>query len=141
MKIIFKIISILSLFLLTILVGCRDSKIANKQDAAAVTYSTDSTTVKFEGVVTAVKNDCWADGECSIEVNNEWWIAIVYGLRDPSTIPKQRGQSKEIRFTEDYESIGKMVKVYAKIEKNNSLTLEGNNAYYVEVIENKILKE
>ncbi len=100
-----------------------------------VTYNTDSTTVKFVGVITNVKNDCWVDGTCSIEVDNKWWVAITYGKRDPSRIPKERGQIIGIRFTKDNESIGKKVTIYAKIRDKNRLTVEGSKEYYVKVIE------
>lgn len=47
--------------------------------------------MKFTGIVTNAKNDCWADGTCSIEVNNNWWVEITHGLGDPSREPKERG--------------------------------------------------
>ena len=100
-----------------------------------VIYNSDSTTVKLTGIVTNVKNKCWVDGVCSIEVNNKWWIAIIYGKRDPTFLPKESGLVKGIRFTRDNESIGKRVKVYAKINKNYQLTLEGSKTYYVKTIE------
>jgi len=106
-----------------------------KQDTTEIIYNTDSTTVKFEGIITNAKNDCWVDGVCSIEVNNKWWIAIEYGKRAPSFWKKERGLVTGIRFTKDNESIGKKVKVYAEIKKNNQLTLEGSKAYYVKIIE------
>lgn len=98
-----------------------------------IIYNADSTTVKFKGVVTNVKNDCWADGTCSIEIDNKWWLAITYGKRDPSRIPKERGKDN-IKFTEDNKSVGKKVKIYAKIKKRNKLTLEGSNTYYALII-------
>ncbi len=110
-------------------------KLLKKQDTSGITYNIDSTTVKFEGIITNAKNDCWVDGTCSIEVNNKWWIAIVYGKRDPSFRKKERGLVTGIRFTKDNESIGKRVKVYAKIKNNNQLTLEGSKTYYAKTIE------
>ncbi|TLP74286.1 hypothetical protein [Maribacter sp. ACAM166] len=143
MKMIFKLIQILNLFLLGTMtfISCKDSKLVHKQDTAKVMYSKDSTTVRFEGIITDAKNDCWADGECSIEVNHKWWVEIEYGLRDPNSIPKESGQAKGIRFTENNESIGKKVKVYAGIIDTNKLTLVGKKAYYVEVVETKIVKK
>lgn len=137
MKIIFKTIIAVNMFWLTTttLVSCKNSRISKKQDVSEVINDKDSTTVKLEGIITNTKNDCWVDGTCSIEVNNKWWIAIVYGKRDPSFIPKEHGTYNGIRFTEDNESIGKRVKVYAKIKKNNHLTLEGSKMYYVKTIE------
>lgn len=136
----FKIIHILIFCLLatSMLISCNDLKIAKKQHIQAVIYNTDSTTVQFKGIVTDVKNDCWADGICSIEVNHKWWIVIAEGLGDPSLAPIKRGKATGIRFTKDNESIGKKVSVYAKIRDNKVLTLDGSIDYYVKVIETKI---
>jgi len=104
-----------------------------------IIYNADSTTVKFKGVVTNAKNDCWLDATCSIEVDNKWWIAIKYGRRPKEFRLRERGEVTGIRFTKDNESIGKKVIVYAKIKGNkdqNKLTLEGSKIYYVKVIEN-----
>jgi len=99
-----------------------------------VTQYNERKKVKFTGRITAVKNDCWSDGTCSIEVDNKWWIGIQFGLGDPSLRKKERGLAKGIRFTRDNESIGKRVKVYAEVKNDHKLTLEGSKAYYVEVV-------
>lgn len=137
------IIQTLNLLLLAtmMLISCKDSKLVQKQETAEVIFNTDSTTVKFEGIITDAKNDCWADGMCRIEVNHEWWIVIEEGLGDPSLEPIESGKATGIRFTKDNESIGKKVAVYAKIRYKNLLTLDGSTDYYVKVIETKILKE
>jgi hypothetical protein len=136
-------IRILNMFLLATvtLMSCKDSEVLNKQDVSEIIYSTDSTTVKFEGIITNAKNDCWADGMCSIEVNHKWWIVIAEGLGDPSIMPVESGKATGIRFTKNNESIGKVVAVYVKIRNKNLLTLDGSNEYYVKVVEPKILKE
>ncbi len=101
-----------------------------------VIYNTDSTTIKFKGVITKIKYDCRVDATCSIEVNDKWWIAIIYGKRGPSRIPKERGLVTGIRFfPEDPKIIGKRVNVFAKIRDKNRLTVEGSKEYYVKVIE------
>ncbi len=123
------------IMLLLVVIACKKHRITKKEDLYKIAYNNDSTTVKFTGIVTNAKNDCWADGTCSIEVNNNWWVAIIYGKRDPSRIPKDRGLVTGIRFSKDNKVIGKRVKVYAKIRDKNRLTVEGNNNYYVEVIE------
>lgn len=142
MKMIFKTLRTLNLFLLATitLISCKDSKRVHTQNNAEVIYTTDSSTIRFEGIITNVINDCWADGICSIEVNDKWWIVITEGLGDPSLIPKERGKVIGIRFTKDNESLGKKVAVYAKIKENNQLSIEGNSAYHVQVLETKILK-
>lgn len=139
----FKIIHILIFFLLatSMLISCKDSKLINNQEAAANTYNTDSTTVQFKGIVTDVKNDCWADGICSIEINNKWWIVIAEGLGDPSLETIERGKATGIRFTKDNESICIKVSVYAKIRDKNTITLDGSNDYYVHVLETKNFKK
>jgi len=106
-----------------------------EKEAAKTIYNSDSTTVKFEGIITNAKNDCWADGICSVEVNHKWWITITSGLGDPSLPKKERGLATGIRFTKDNESIGKKVKVFAEIQNDNHLTLEGSKAYYIKTIE------
>lgn len=135
------------LFILVFMImslSCKSSYLKTTQQEAVnrievekpkVTYNSDETTVKLKGIVTNAKNDCWNDGKCSIEVDDKWWIAITYGKRDPSFIPKESGLVTGIRFTKDNESIGKKVAVYAKIRKQNELSLEGNKAFYVNVIE------
>lgn len=139
----FKIIQILNIFLLVTmtLVSCKDSSLVHKKDTTEFTYSTDSTTVKFNGIITNAKNDCWADGMCRIEVNHKWWIVIAEGLGDPSLMPVESGKATGIRFTKDNESIGKIVAVYAKIRDKNLLTLDGSIDYYVKVIETKNTKK
>ena len=98
----------------------------------------DSTTIKFEGIITNIKYNCRVDGICSIEVDNKWSIAIIYGKRDPSRIPKERGKVIGIQFfPEDPKVVGKKVNVFAKIrdKKKNRLTVEGSSDYFVKVIE------
>ena len=95
----------------------------------------DSTTIKLEGIITAVSNKCWSCGTCSIQVNNKWWVAIEYGKRPETVMKKERGRATGIRFTENNQSIGKRVKVYARIIADNKLTLEGSKTYYAEIIE------
>ena len=129
-----KQISITLLFI--VVIACKTPYESKNQDLLKTTYNTDSTTVKFKGVITNIKYDCRVDGLCSIEVNNKWQIAIIYGRRDPSSIPKERGLVAGIQFFPvDKEIIGKKVKVFAKIRAENRLTVEGNNSYYVKVIE------
>lgn len=123
------------IMLLLVVIACKNHTTTKNQDLYKIVYNKDSTTVKFTGIVTNAKNDCWVDGKCSIEVNNNWWVAIIYGKRDPGRIPKERGLVTGIRFSKDNEAIGKRVRVYAKIRDKNRLTVEGNNNYYVEVIE------
>jgi len=122
-----------TIVILLLIISCSDAQ--KKQNAAETIYNADSTTVKFKGVITNVKNDCWTDGTCSIEVDNKWWIVIEEGLIEKSFMPREIGKSTGIRFTEDNESLGKKVAVYAKIRKKNRLTLEGSKEYYVKVIE------
>lgn len=129
-----KQISIALLFILVI--SCKAPNQPKKQGLSKIIYSTDSTTVKFKGIITNIKYDCRVDAVCSIEVNNKWWIAIIYGKRNPSSIPKERGKVTGIQFfPEDKELLGKKVAVFAKIRTKNQLTVEGNNNYYVKVIE------
>lgn len=127
--------TLLFFLVVNILISCKNPEKIVEQDVNTVVSSKEGT-VQFTGIITAVKNDCWVDSVCSIEVNNEWWIAIVYGKRDPDYIFKERGLASGIRFTEDNESIGKTVKVYAAITDKKRLTLEGDSAYFVEVINN-----
>lgn len=129
-----KQISITLLFI--VVIACKTPYKSKKQDLLKTIYNTDSTTVKFKGVITNIKYDCRVDGLCSIEVNGKWQIAIIYGRRDPSRIPKERGLVTGIQFFPvDKEIIGKRVSVFAKIRAENRLTVEGNNNYYVKVIE------
>ena len=120
--------------LLLVVIACKTPHKSKKQDRSKIIYNIDSTTVKFKGEITNIKYDCRVDGICSIEVNNKWWIAIVYGKRDRSRIPKERGKVTGIRFfPEDKEIIGKRVAVFAKIRDKNRLTVEGDNNYFVKV--------
>lgn len=125
------------LCILIAVISCNNSKIDSKQNTKTVIYNKDSTTVKFNGVITNAKNDCWSDGTCSIEVNNKWVVEISYGLREPGTIPNKREVATGIVFSKDNESIGKKVKVYAAIKEKNILTLEGDNTYYIEILKTK----
>ncbi len=126
-----------TIVILLIIISCSD--IQKKQDATEIIYNTDSTTVKFEGIITNAKNDCWADGFCSIEIDHKWWIIIIDGgLKDLEVKPEIRGEVIGISFSQNNESIGKKVTIYAKIkgDKNqNKLTLEGSKTYYVKTIE------
>lgn len=127
---------ILIALLFILVISCKTPYKPNKQNHLKTTYNKDSTTVKFKGIITNIKYDCRVDAVCSIEVNNKWWIAIIYGRRDPSRIPKEHGLITGIQFfPEDKNIIGKKVAVYAKIRAENKLTVEGDNNYYVKVIE------
>jgi hypothetical protein len=139
--------SILFLTLVIIVMSCKSAVVNKKQkttnplvnnsqfDKHKVLFNADSTTVKFKGIITNIKYDCRVDGLCSIEVNNKWQIAIIYGKRDRSMIPKECGLVTGISFfPEDPEIIGKKVTVFAKIWGENRLTVEGSKVYYVKVI-------
>jgi len=132
---ILKIIFIITI-LLIVTTNCKTANQSKNQDCPKITFDTDTTTVKFEGIITNVKNDCWADGFCSIEIDHKWWVIIIDGgLKDPEVKPEIRGEYIGISFSQNNESIGKKVKVYAKIKSKNRLTLEGSKEYYVKVIE------
>lgn len=121
----------------TIVLSCKAPNKSLKQECPKITYNTDSTTVKFKGIITNINYNCRVDGLCSIDVNNKWQIAISYGRRNPRSIPKERGVVTGIQFfPEDKELLGKSVRVYAKIRAKNRLTVEGDHHYYVKVINN-----
>ncbi len=92
--------------------------------------------VKFIGNITEIKNACWADGVCSIKVNDSWIITENGGERPPNIPQEIRGQLIGISFAEDTQKyIGKKVEVYAKKTDNNSLTIYGNKDYYIKLLE------
>src|SRR3989344_7491442 len=47
--------------------------------------------VKFTGMITETNNGCWADGICSIKVDDKWIITEIGGLRPPNSKPETKG--------------------------------------------------
>ncbi len=92
--------------------------------------------IKFTGIVTETNNGCWADGVCSIKVDDKWIVAEIGGLRPPNSKPEIRGNLIGISFSQDTDKyIGKKVEVYAKQTDNNSFTIYGNEKYYIKLLE------
>ena len=122
---------IIILIIVFVTISCKTVNQAKEQDCPKITFDTDTTNVKFEGIITNIKCNCG----CRIEIDNKWSITIIYGKRAPSSIPKERGKVTGIQFfPEDPKIIGKRVQVFAKIISKNKLTVEGSNDYYVKVI-------
>lgn len=94
--------------------------------------------IKFTGIIRETNNGCWADGVCSIKVNDKWIIAEIGGLRPPNSKPEIRGNLIGISFSQDINKyIGKRVEVYAKQLENdkNYLTIYGDSIYYIKLLE------
>ena len=91
--------------------------------------------IKITGTVTDVKNDCWVDGVCSIQVDNKWWIPINGGMVEPGSEPKIKGEVKGIQFDERKSSLGKKVEIFGQIFATDTISLYGNADYYVHTIE------
>ena len=92
--------------------------------------------LKFTGIITETNNGCWADGVCSIKVDEKWITAEIGGLRPPDSKPETRGKLIGISFSRDTQKyIGKRVEVYAKPTDNNAFTIYGNKDYYIKLLE------
>lgn len=91
---------------------------------------------KFTGIVTETNNGCWADGGCSIKVNDKWITVEIGGLKSPDSKPEIKGGLIGISFDQDTNKyIGKKVEVYAGQTDGNSFTLYGNEGYYIKLLE------
>lgn len=111
-------------------------KIKTDTEEKIVKVESVENTVRLRGVITNVHTGCWADGTCSIEVDNNWWIQIIEGgLGPPDSKPVARGEVVGIVFDESNELIGKKVEVYAEKADQSSLTIFGSKEYYVRIIE------
>jgi len=94
--------------------------------------------VKFTGIVTEINYGCWADGICSIKVDDKWITAEIGGLRPPNSEPEIRGNLIGISFSQETNKyLGKRVEVYAKQLENdkNYLTIYGDSNYYIKLLE------
>ena len=111
--------------------------VASPTALPTVPSSTDTTQgVKFTGIITETNNGCWADGTCSIKVDNKWIVAEIGGLRPPNSKPEIQGSLIGINFSQDTNKyIGKRVEVYAKQTDGDSFTIYGNESYYIKLLE------
>lgn len=92
--------------------------------------------VKFAGIITETNNGCWADGVCSIKIDDKWITAETGGLRPPNSKPEIRGQLIGISFSQDTNKyIGKRAGVYAKQTDGDNFTIYGNESYYIKLLE------
>jgi len=93
--------------------------------------------VKFTGIITETSNGCWADGICSIKVNDKWIVTEIGGLRPPNSKPEIRGNLIGISFSQDTNKyIGKRVEVYAKqLENDKNYSIYGDPNYYIKLLE------
>lgn len=94
--------------------------------------------IKFTGIITETNNGCWADGICSIKVDDKWITAEIGGLRPPNSEPEIRGNLIGISFDQDTNKyIGKKVEVYAKQleDDKNYLTIYSDSNYYIKLLE------
>ena len=92
--------------------------------------------VKFTGIITETNNGCWADGICSIKIDNKWVVAEIGGLRPPNSKPEIRGSLIGINFSQDTNKyIGKKVEVYSKQTDDNDFTIYDNENYYIKLLE------
>lgn len=111
--------------------------VANPTVLPTVTSSTNTTQgVKFTGIITETNNGCWADGICSIKVDDKWITAEIGGLRPPNSKPEIRGSLIGINFSQDTNKyIGKRAEVYAKQTDSNDFTIYGSENYYIKLLE------
>jgi hypothetical protein len=95
------------------------------------------TEVIIQGTITDIDNGCWANGNCSIKVNNNWIIAEEGGLHPlTSNIALEpRGNQIDIIFSEDTKKyIGKKVEIYGREINEYQFTIYGSEAYYIKLI-------
>lgn len=114
------------------------TQIVTESPASPTMPSPTNTTqsVKFTGIITEINNGCWADGICSIKVDNKWIVAEIGGLRSPNSKPEIRGSLTGINFSQDTNKyIGKSVEVYTKQTDGDNFTIYGNENYYIKLLE------
>lgn len=111
----------------------------NPQDNESSTSVADlnnGTEIKYIGTINEFNNGCWSDGNCSVRVDDKWIITVHGGLRPPGVSEEPRGELIGLNHSKDTQNyVGKKVEVYAKILKDNSLTIYGNQDYYVKVLD------
>ena len=79
------------------------TQIVTESTTAPTLPSSTNTTqgVKFTGIITETNNGCWADGICSIKVDNKWIVAEIGGLRSSNSKPEIKGNLIGINFGQD----------------------------------------
>ncbi len=116
------------LFLFIIFNGCKtNSQISKTGENSSMQ------TIKLKGTITGYSNKCKVDGKCSIQVNNKWTVILKYGRRPKSFNKIPKGKLMNIKAVNNDSIIGKKVRIYAKVSKNNRLTIEGNPNFYVKL--------
>lgn len=91
-------------------------------------------TIKFLGTITEFDNGCWADGLCSVKIDDKWIEAERGGLQPPDYQEEPRGQLIGISFSKDNNQyVGKKVEVYGKVIKENYFTIYGDQSYYIKL--------
>ena len=112
------------------------SQTTNQQPTTEQLTNIPTQGVKFTGIITETNNGCWADGVCSIKVNDKWITAEIGGLQAPNSKPEIRGSLIGIDFSQDTNRyIGKKVEIYAKQTDGNNFTIYGNKSYYIKLLE------
>ena len=112
------------------------SQTTNQQPTTEQLTNIPTQGVKFTGIITETNNGCWADGICSIKIDNKWVVAEIGGLRPPNSEPEIRGSLIGINFSQDTNKyIGKKVEVYAKQTDDNDFTIYDNENYYIKLLE------
>lgn len=93
--------------------------------------------IRFSGKISDIDLSCHWDGICQIKVGDYWIITEQGGDPRPenSNEKQEKGKifdPKGLPLSQiDESSVGKQVEVYAQVLDNSSLSLYGNNAYYV----------
>lgn len=91
--------------------------------------------IVFTGTITAVNQQCYVDGGCSIKVDDKWVGTQIGGLMPPNSKPLIQGQLIGIGVANE-EDIGKRVEVYASKTEDGNYSIYGtNNNYYIKVLQ------
>lgn len=91
--------------------------------------------VRFTGIITDTNNSCWADGVCSVKIDNSWIEVERGGLRPPNMVEEPGGQLIGISFDLDTgKYIGQKAEFYGVEKGNGSFTIYGNFNYYLKLL-------
>ncbi len=125
------VIGIITLLLIAGVVGYLVWK---SSGAPLATTPVSGVSTQFTGTIQAATDESASDGSISIQVNGKW-IWIGGGLQAPNT---QMGSVTGLDFSNIQNNVGKGVAVFAGFSSptdQNSLTLFGNNNYYVKLVQ------
>ncbi len=89
--------------------------------------------IKMVGKITATYDGCSYDDSCHLTVNGK--IIFVGGGLTPNSAIVPKGQLIGYTIGSSSRYIGKKVEVYAKVLKDNFLTIDGSKDYYVKMLE------